>query len=289
LINRILGFNDDTEDFQELNPGQKISTIRETGFKIEKLYLDCIDDQGNCFIVYWAKAEFHLLKIIYSGLVFCDAEGMTIEKSSLKKTSKPVINGEFHFKHKFLQTGISLRRIDDPITRSLYKVGMKNELTWNCHHPKALVEIAYNGIIYKGLGYAETLFCPINPLKLPMEELRWGRFLSGSHTVIWINWKYKDPLNKIFLNGSEYNDALFEDETVIFNDGMYRLKFEEIQIIRNGKLSGLFSKMKFLKILIGTRLLDTKETKYKAKTILTRDSVFLSNGWSLFEIVKWRK
>ncbi len=162
-------------------------------------------------------------------------------------------------------------------------------MIWNCHHPRALAEINYNGYIFKGLGYAETLFCPINPVNLPVDELRWGRFLSDSHTLIWINWKDKHPLNKIFINGTEYNDAIFENDSIIFNNGIYKLKFSEIQIIRNGKLSGLFSKMKFLKIFFSSRLLDTVEIKYKAKTVLSGDSVLLSTGWSLFEIVKWGK
>lgn len=263
--------------------------IRQTGFKIEKLYIDCIDDQGNCFIVYWAKVKFFLLRIIYSGLIFCDSDGLTIEKSTFRKTVKPVINGTINFNHKFLKAGLSLKRIDDPITRSLYKESENIELIWNCHHPRALAEINYNGKVYKGLGYAETLFCPINPLKLPMAELRWGRFLSDSHAVIWISWKDKNPLNKIFLNGIEYNDAIFDNKTIIFNDGKHKLTFSEIQTIRDGKLSGIFSKMKFLKILFNSRLLDTVEIKYKAKTILSENSIFSSEGWSLFEIVTWGK
>ncbi len=230
-----------------------------------------------------------LIRFIYSGLVFTNTDGLTIEKSSLRKTVIPEISDTIYFNHKFLKTGISLKKIDDPISRSLYKDGEGNELVWNCHHPKAFVEITYNGNIYEGLGYAETLSCPINPLMLPMKELKWGRFLSDSHTVIWINWKNEHSLNKIFLDGTEYNDAIFENETVVFDNGKYKLTFSEIRTIRNGKLSGLFSKMKYLKIFFNSRLLDTVETKYKAKTKLTRDSVCLSTGWSLFEIVKWGK
>jgi len=151
--------------------------IKQTSFKIEKLYLDCIDDQGNCFIIYWAKAEFCWMKFVYSGLIFCDAKGSTIEKSTLRKTKKPVINGTIHFNHKFLKTGVSLKRIDHAIIRTLYKDSENNELIWNCHHPKALAEIIYNGNIYKGFGYAETLFSPIKPWNLPIDELKWGRFL----------------------------------------------------------------------------------------------------------------
>jgi hypothetical protein len=259
------------------------------GFKIRKLYLDCIDNQGNCFIIYWAKAEFFLFRFTYSGLLFCDADGLTIERSTLRKSTEPEIDGTIIFNNKFLRTGISLSRSDNPIMKLIYKDSKNNELIWDCHHPRAIAEINYNGSISKGLGYAETLLCPINPVDLPVDELRWGRFLSDSHTLIWIHWKGSYPLNNIFLNGIEYNDAIFENDSVIFNDGIYRLKFSEIQTIRNGRLSGLFSKMKFLKVFFSSRLLKTVEIKYKAKTILSGDTGFLSDGWSLFEIVTWGK
>jgi hypothetical protein len=258
-------------------------------FNIEKLYLDCIDELGNCFIVYWTKAEFILIKVVYSRLLFCNAEGFTTEKYTLRKTNKPVINGIIHLNNKFLQTGVILKRTNDPIIRSLFKDSKGNELIWNCHHPKALAEVKYNGSIYKGLGYAETLFLPFNPGNLPIDELRWGRVLSESNTVIWINWKGKYPVNRMFLNGVEYNDAVFNDNIILFSDGMYQLKFSEIQIIRNGKLSGLLSKMRLLTIFFNSRILNSVETKYKAKVFLYKNSLALSNGWSIFEIVKWGK
>jgi hypothetical protein len=229
------------------------------------------------------------MRFVYSGLVFCDAEGLTTEKSTLRKTKKPVVNGTIHFNNKFLKTGVSLKRTDDPINRSLYKDNGNNELIWNCHHPKALAEIIYNGSIYKGFGYAETLFSPIEPWNLPIDELRWGRFLSDSYTLIWINWKGKYPVNKIFFNSIEYNDAIFENDIIVFGDGIYQLKFLEIQLIRNGKLSRLFSKMKLLKIFFNRKILNSVEIKYKARTSLSKNSIVLSNDWSLYEIVTWGK
>jgi hypothetical protein len=229
------------------------------------------------------------MRFVYSGLIFCDTEGVTTEKSILRKTQKPVINGTINFNQEFLKIGVSLKRADDPIIRSLYKDSESNELIWNCHHPKALAEMIYNGNIYKGFGYAETLFSPVKPWNLPIDELRWGRFLSDSYTLIWINWKGGYPVNKLFFNDIEYNDAVFENDIIIFGDGIYQLKFSEIQLIRKGRLSGLFSKMKLLKIFLNRRILNTVEIKYKAKTTLSKNSVFLSNGWSLFEIVTWGK
>jgi hypothetical protein len=251
--------------------------------------MDCIDNLGNCFIIYRAKVEFFLIRFVYSGLVFCDAESHTTEKSTLKRIKKPVTDVTIKFSNRFLNTDVTLKRTDDPIIRLLYKDAENNELTWNCHHPKALAEIIFNGKTYKGFGYAETLLSEIKPWNLPIDELRWGRFLSDSYTLIWICWKGKCPINKMLLNGIEYNDAVFKDDFVIFGNGTYELKFSEIQVIRHGKLSGLFSKMKLIKIFFNSTILNTFEIKYKAKTTLSKNSVVISNDWSLFEIVTWGK
>ena len=263
--------------------------IKHTGFNIEKLYIDCIDDRGNCFIIYWARMKFFLIRFVYSGLIFCDAKGIITEKSTFRNTGKPAINETINFNHKYFKIGLSLKRTDDPIIRSLYKESENNELIWNCRLPKGLAEITYNGTIYKGLGYAETLVSHIKPWDLPIDELRWGRFLSDSFTIIWIYWKGKHPLNIILLNGFEYFDAIFEIDTIIFGEGIYQLKFSEIQLIREGRLSGLFSKFALLKIFLNRRILNTLEIKYKAKTTLTKNSLSVSCGWSLFEIVTWGK
>jgi hypothetical protein len=51
---------------------------------IEKLYLDCIDDSGNCFIIYRAKLEFSFLSVYYSGLIFSDPQGITFNSKNVK-------------------------------------------------------------------------------------------------------------------------------------------------------------------------------------------------------------
>jgi|WetSurMetagenome_2_1015567.scaffolds.fasta_scaffold124789_1 hypothetical protein len=251
------------------------------------MYLDCIDDQGNCFIVYWAKTEFFLVRFFYSGLIFSDMEGLTVEKSAIRNTRKPAVNEVVQFKNKDLEIEVFLKRTGNAIIRSLFKDDKKNELVWDCHHPSSSAEILYHGSIYKGFGYSETLISYIKPWNLPIEELRWGRFLSDSYTVIWLNCLGKNTINKIFINGIEFNDAVFENGDVVFNDSTYQLRFADVKVIRKGKLSGLFIKMRFFKMLLNHRILNTTEIKYKARTTFSKNSVLLSNGWSLFELVTW--
>jgi len=265
-----------------------IITVK-TNFKIEKFYLDCIDDSGNCFIVYWAMVEFYLVRFVYSGLIFCEKEGFTIERSSFKKIPKPVIGNTINLNHEDLKIDVSFKGIDDPISLALYKDIDNNELIWNCHHPKGYAEVIYDGNNYKGYGYAETLVSSIKPWNLPIGELRWGRYLSDSDTLIWISWKGNYPVNKLFFNNIEYNDTIFENDIIIFGEGTYHLKFSDIHVVRKGKISRLFSKMAYLKIFFNRRILNTLEIKFRAKTTLSKNLLLLSNGWSLFEIVTWGK
>jgi hypothetical protein len=258
-------------------------------FKLEKLYLDCIDNEGNCFIIYWANLQFYFIKVIYSGLIFSDSDNKTIEKSSLRKIPKPIINDLLHCDDPILQINGDWKRIDPPVSLMLYKDPLDRELNWNCHHPKTITEIFFENKIYHGLGYAETLSLPVKPWRLPIDELRWGRFLSENFTIIWIHWKGHHPVNKLFCNGKLYDDAIFEEKSITFNENNFVLTFQESSIIRKGKLSNILLKMKWLKIIFHSRILNTNEVKYKAKSSLHQNLRPVSKGWSLYEIVTWKK
>jgi len=258
-------------------------------FNLEKVYFDCIDEEGNCFVIYWANLKLSYIKLVYSGLIFSNSEGLCIEKSSLKKVSKPLVTDLLQFNNPRLKVIGDWRRLDAPISILLYTDKQGKELFWNCHHPKTFTNVVYNNKTFQGLGYAETLSLPIKPWQLPIDELRWGRFLSEHYTIIWIHWKGKNPINKIICNGTIYEDAIFEENRVLFDNGMSVLNFQETTIIRKGKLSNVLSRMPWLKIIFNSRILNTKEIKYKAQTSFSKNLITLDKGWSLFEIVTWMK
>jgi len=259
-------------------------------FKLEKLYFDCIDDVGNCFIIYWAYLKIYYLKFHYSGIIFSDSNNVITEKSKFKKTSKPLINRLTYIENPCLKINGIWKGTDNPITLTLFKDAMNRELIWDCHHPKALAEIEYNNKTYKGLGYIETLFLPIKPWDLPFEELRWGRFLSDQYTIIWIYWRGENPLNKILCNSLEYNDAIFLVDRIIFDKGNYVLLFKDISTLRKGRIVNILSKPNLLKFILNRKILNGNEIKYKARTILSHeDNKVIASGWSLYETVTWEK
>ncbi len=258
-----------------------------TKFKLDKTYLDCIDSEGNCFIVYWAKLEYLFLNITYSGLIFSSRNGITKEKSSFRLFPRPVIQDKIKYSNP--HTGVSgiWGKLDQSIISLLYSDPQENKILWDCHHPKAQVEITYENKTFSGYGYSETILLPIKPWELPIEELRWGRFLSENVTIVWIEWRYQHPVNKLYYNGTLYEDAIFKENSIGFGQGKYKILMENPIVVREGKLGKIINSTPWLKTFFNSKILQTVEIKYKSKTTFYEDRKTIEHGWSLYEVVKF--
>jgi hypothetical protein len=60
-------------------------------------------------------------------------------------------------------------------------------------------------------------------------------------------------------------------------------------VIRKGTLNDLFPGKHFLKYVIGRGIMKSMETKYIAKTCFSRNSIIITNGWSIYEEVIWKR
>jgi hypothetical protein len=263
-------------------------SLPKNSFSLKKLYADCIDEEGNCIIVYHAILDFHFIRFYYSSLIFSDSKNRVIERSTFNNTKVYISADEINLVQKSLKLEGTWKNQSKGILLNLYKDSQNKELIWNCHHPKTLTEINFKGLIYKGLGYAETLTLSFNPWKLPIDKLYWGRYLSSTETVIWIQWKGVFPLNRLFYNNFEYNDALIEDGIIVFGNDEFQLVFNNISTIRKGKLSEVLNKLPWLKALFKRSILGSIENKYKARSVFSRNNEILSEGWSLYETVIWK-
>lgn len=262
---------------------------RTRPFRLEKMYFDCIDEDGNCFILYWSVMEIRFLRFIYSGLLFSDSDNTVIEKFSFKKTPRPGATRFLTVENPLLNIKGEWWQTDNPIYCPLLNNLKNGDLNWDCHHPKAESWIEYNGKIYRGYGYAETLFLSIKPWNLPFEVIKWGHFMSEKSTIIWIQLNGEQHINNLWYNGKEYNDGMILEDRVIFNKGGFVLLFQNISTLREGEIIHILPKYHIIKALIKKCILNGNETKYKAESIFTIDGETFDNGWSLYETVTWKK
>lgn len=258
-------------------------------FELVKTYMDCVDASGNCFIVYWARLRIGIFMFRYVGYIFSDEKNNLIEKSSLCKTLSPEINDNLTFKNNPLNISGTWGIAPHEYSSMLYQPQPYLHVFWNCHHPSSFTEIELNGKKFSGQGYAETLSFNIQPWLLPIDELRWGRALFEGAAVIWINWKGAYPLNKIYWNGKEYSDVCLGEDKITFNNNACCLKFSNISVIREGKLTKVLSKMPWMKLLFNARILNSVEVKYKAHSSFVFNNESPIEGWSIYEIVTWKK
>lgn len=264
-----------------------VTNKKNSNFILDKTYLDCIDDAGNCFILYQATLRFWFFKIHYTALIFSNWQNQVTEQSSFKSSTLLNNNGSINFSSKQLDINGQWQHPAHPVECLLYS-NPKGVVYWDCHHPYATCSLNYHGTAYHGLGYVETLQLSIKPWQLPIDELRWGRFLAMGISITWIQWTGKNPVNKIYYNGIEMNDAVHYPKAISFNQGKNELTFSNPSIIREVKFKEHLSKIPLLKMFIKKSTLQSVETKYKSKTAFVDDGGIIQHGWSLFEVIQWK-
>lgn len=256
-------------------------------FCLDKTYFDFTDAEGNCFILYSARLKTGFFQIPYAAYIFSGSDGKVTEASALAAGVVRQEGDSIFFTNDKLQVSGQWQGGGMAVSSTLYQNG-KGIVHWDCHHPLATATIRFGDQSFTGLGYAETLRLSVKPWQLPIDELRWGRFLANGTSITWIQWKGKYPLNKIYHNGVEYNDALFENDRIFFNNGACCLHFEQPSLLRKVRFAEHAAKIPLLKFLLKKALLHSLEIKYKSPTSFTAANGTVCHGWSIFETVTWQ-
>jgi hypothetical protein len=121
-----------------------------------------------------------------------------------------------------------------------------------------------------GLGYVEVLTLTLPPWRLPIDELRWGRFCAADGGAVWIEWRGPHPLKLGLLDGAP---APFMPE---------RLGLRDHRVLRSGRIGETALAMIPRLDRLPGRVLGLSETKW-----LSRGALAGSEGWAIHEVVRW--
>ena len=155
--------------------------------------------------------------------------------------------------------------------------------------PKATAKVSIkNQHQLKGLGYVEHLLMSLPPWRLPLDELRWGRFLSDEDALVWIDWRGETNIKLVFLNGAQVESPEVSEHEIVLGLEETSLALDDDRIMREGPLiKTALSMIPGLQKLIPLRSLRANECKWRSRGILRRGE-YLSVGWAIHEIVRWR-
>lgn len=267
--------------------------------------MDCVSDNGDLFIGYSASVAWGWLRLSYSLTLRSYADGRRAEISTARQAFPPhevnvehATGSEWEWNCPPLSIQGFWRATAKPLSPRILFSGPDGQIVWTCHVPAG--EASINGadtFALSGVGYMEHLHVTIPPWRLPMEELRWGRFLSGDDALVWIQWSGVQPVGLLLYNGKEQPDPSISDDEVSSAEVRLILIRNLGRVVQQGELGGkALSGLSYLvRWLIPRRILETVETKWlsPAELYLTRSAqpvdVIPAKGWALHECVRFPK
>jgi hypothetical protein len=262
--------------------------LKASDFLLSKWYMDCVSDEGDVFIAYAASLRWKELKINYSSTLRQQHDGPTESNTSLKRPTAPEISGDsFRWSSKALGVEGEWTAIAQPMERTVFESGA-GRVQWRCLQPRATAEVSTrNRHQLKGLGYVEHLTMSIPPWRLPIDQLRWGRFLSNDDALIWIDWGGENNVKLVFLNGVPIESAEITAHEVVLEDQKAILALDNDQVLREGPLiKTALSVIPGIHNLIPFRSLHAYECKWRSRGVL-RQHENATVGWTIHEIVRW--
>ncbi len=251
-------------------------------FLLEKWYGDVVTSHGAGAIVYAARLRWGPLRVAYAATVVFDASASR-SQSSIRHVTMPRIDGHAAtWRHETLGVDATWCRDAEPLDSCLVD-GPDGSIRWTCHMPRALARVRVGETTLHGLGYLEQLRLTIPPAELPFRGgvLRWGRYVSPAHALVWIEWTGRDPQRWVWLNGVPQTgpDGL---------DGNLRLVLHDSRPIRDDPLLTTIRVPlpKLARRLAGT-LDAVREHKHLSRGALVSGAGPVDTGWAIHEEVEW--
>jgi hypothetical protein len=262
-------------------------------FHLEKWFLDFVGESGEAMIFYAAKLKWHGWSASYTSWLQFDAVSGVSLKSRFRNIQMPHlkddqitwsdskfdVSGAWSSKSKMIQA-----RLFDS------KDGF---LDWNCYQPSSKVKLKINDTLLEGNGYAEQLILTAPPWKIPMDELRWGRFGSAENSMVWIELREKEIQQWLWLNGEKIENCTIEDDRILLNDLDLALNLDRGVVLESEKK--IFSVVeKLIRYIPGfnkvmpLNFLMADEIKWLSKGLLQSHGEPADSGMAIHELVNFK-
>jgi hypothetical protein len=252
-------------------------------FRLHKWYLDCVTADGDVVICYAAALRWGLLHLGHTSLLA--RRGRSTSSTRLGRPPAPSIDcSGITFDVPRLRLRGIWRGAPHESERVLWS-SPRGQVRWQCHLPMADVELEHAGRALRGTGYVEHLTLEVAPWRLPIQELRWGRFHGEGRSLVWIQWTGDAPLRLCLRDGVEVEAGAIGDAG--FDCSAGRLELANAGVLRHGRLGRTALAHGLLAMLPLPRAVRSmQETKWLADARLF-DGARCCAGSAVHEVVRW--
>jgi hypothetical protein len=254
----------------------------KAAFQLSKWYLDCVADSGDTSIVYTGAVAWGPVGLHYSSLLQSKSEVISVSQSLRPQNEPTLDDGMLRWESRALKLEGEWQR-DAPALHETVFASACGCVAWRCLMPRAKARI--RDLI--GLGYAEHLTMSIAPWELSIRILRWGRFLTPSAWIVWIDWLGDHTRRIVYRDGQIAAVVLIDDDVIVFRDGT-RLTMDRDLVLRSGALgSTALSVIPGVRDTFPARLLQVNERKWRSRGRLEGPGIPTTEGWAIHERVEW--
>lgn len=259
-------------------------------FSLTKWYLDGVDASGSAFIAYWARVSWHGLRVTWQRVTVYPAGGHPVERTSLRADPPPALaDGTLRWRPVGL--GCEVEACDGGVPGSSHRLldDEDGALTWRCLLPAARVRLQVNGAaMVDGTGYAECLDLTRIPWHLPVDEVRWGRWVSAAadHAVTWVDWRGPHPVSLVLVDGVRAAGGAVSDDGVTWPGG--QADFGAGRVLHHESVAAVVGRVPGLRQMLRRAPLAIRDTKWLSPVAREVSGEAPMPGWAIHEIVWMR-
>jgi hypothetical protein len=258
-------------------------------FTLSKWYLDCVAPDGRVVIGYWASLGWRDFTLTWQQVTLYEPGQPARRQSSLSSSPPPGADGDTISWHAEALDCCIVARTRQQAIRQRLLDDSTGIVEWRADAPAADVSVTLVGRApVHGAGYAERLLITVPPWRLPIRELRWGRWIddTANRSVVWIDWRDASPRTWVFVNGQLAASAVVTDERV--SAGAVDLRFGERRTLDAWAFSQIVAAIPPLRAVVPKSLLALRQTRWCSDATLTDGDARALNGRAVHELVVFR-
>ena len=253
-------------------------------FQLSKWYMDCASESGEIVIAYAARLKWRAVTLHYASLLIHEPGQKPRVQTTMRASSEPVRDGDvITWTSEALAASGTWTALSSAEPETIY-ASPDGDVTWHCHQPSSRAEITIGDRVVRGLGYAEHLELSVEPWHMPIDSLRWGRFVGQRSSLVWIDWHGAHDKKLVLHDGKPLASPIVE-ERAVSGEGVH-LEIEEGTTLRSGKLGKTALELVPGLERFPMRILAVDEHKWTARGTL-EDGSGRDEGFVIHEIVKW--
>ena len=258
-------------------------------FSLTKWYFDCVAADGRVVIAYWATLAWRGVTVTWQNVTLYEVGEAPLGRSSLASAAAPEVSTDrIVCRLSALGCVVTAVSRQPPIEERLFATEEGGVVDWRVEAPVAAVRFELDGLEpVHGAGYVERVFITVPPWRLPIRELRWGRWHDpeATRSVVWIEWRGAAPRTWVFADGARL-DAHVTDEGIV--SGRARVVLERGRTLHERAFAEIAATIPPLKATVPKSLLEFRETKWCSSGRLVNGSGPGLSGHALHEVAVFR-